>query len=179
MKPHKSVFPAVKPDDIPEVVDELIHGKSIVPAKHKAKTYNMGAMDLSGTNEIEEESSPSPSKLNISRLSAFEYYQDGEKVNNLAEYNRRRRDMLYEWEVPIPEKDQEVSEQQAIAAANALKTNACTGNLEISLFWEEKIIIIIRVLQLYAVFFIYYYESWPSKTRDLGTPYFMAILLSF
>ena len=57
--------------------------------------------------------------------------------------------------------------------------NRCTGNLEISLFWEEKIVIIIRVLQLYSTFFLYYYENWPSKTRLLLTPMFSSILLSF
>jgi hypothetical protein len=72
-----------------------------------------------------------------------------------------------------------LNEQQAIIQANALKLTPCTGNLEISLFWEEKILILIRVFQLYATFFVYYYESWPSKTREFGTPYFMAILLSF
>lgn len=29
------------------------------------------------------------------------------------------------------------------------------------------------------MFFIYYYEDWPTKTRDYGTPAFMTFLLSF
>ena len=74
--------------------------------------------------------------------------------------------MLNEWEVPIPDEDDGgLNEKDEIEMANAMKEDKCTGNLEISLFWEEKIIILIRVLQLYSVFFLYYYEYWPSKTR--------------
>jgi len=48
--------------------------------------------------------------------------------------------------------------------ANKLNVN-CFGNLEISLFWEEKLAIMIRVAQLYTVLFLFYYEQWPSNTR--------------
>ena len=57
--------------------------------------------------------------------------------------------------------------------ANKLELN-CFGNLEISLFWEEKLIIIVRALQLYSVLFFFYFESWPSKTRLEMTKMFMA-----
>ena len=32
----------------------------------------------------------------------------------------------------------------------------------ISLFWIEKIAMLIRVYQIYAVFFLFYYEFFPS-----------------
>jgi hypothetical protein len=37
----------------------------------------------------------------------------------------------------------------------------CFGNFGISLFWEEKIIILIRFLQLYSLAYIAFYEYWP------------------
>ena len=52
--------------------------------------------------------------------------------------------------------------------ANKLKLN-CFGNLEISLFWEEKIIILIRIAQLYTALLFFYYEEWPSNTRKFLT----------
>ena len=52
--------------------------------------------------------------------------------------------------------------------ANKLNVN-CLGNLEISLFWEEKMFLFIRISQLYALLFIFYYEQWPSKTRSKAT----------
>ena len=55
--------------------------------------------------------------------------------------------------------------------ANKLDLN-CFGNLEISLFWEEKLIIIVRTLQLYSVLFFFYFESWPSNTRKFLTVMF-------
>ena len=58
----------------------------------------------------------------------------------------------------------EIDEDKKIMMANKLKLN-CFGNLEISLFWEEKLIVLIRVAQLYSVLFYFYYEQWPSNTR--------------
>ena len=55
--------------------------------------------------------------------------------------------------------------------ANKLKLN-CFGNLEISLFWEEKILLMIRIAQLYTVIFFFYYEQWPSNTRFYLTAMF-------
>jgi len=40
----------------------------------------------------------------------------------------------------------------------------CMGNLEISLYWEEKFVIFIRVMQLYAFLFFIYYEYFPTFT---------------
>lgn len=104
----------------------------------------------------------------------------GEAVLNLKDYNDKRREYLHEWHLPFEEdEDEKDDENEAVEEANRLKANPCTGNLEISLFWEEKIIIIVRVLQLYAVFFIYYFEHWPSKTRQYLTPMMSSFLLSF
>ena len=104
---------------------------------------------------------------------------NGFQINNLAEYNYRRRQMLPHWEIPIPPEGEELNEEEAVEQANTLVENRCTGNLEISLFWEEKIIILVRVLQLYSVFYLYYYEYWPSKTRDQLTPYFSLLLVAW
>ena len=52
--------------------------------------------------------------------------------------------------------------------ANKLKLN-CFNNLEISLFWEEKFVMLIRVAQLYSCLFFFYYEQWPSNARNYLT----------
>lgn len=57
--------------------------------------------------------------------------------------------------------------------ANKLSLN-CFGNLEISLFWEEKLAILVRTAQLYSVLFFFYYEQWPSNTRKYLTVMFSA-----
>lgn len=61
--------------------------------------------------------------------------------------------------------------------ANKLNVN-CFGNLEISLFWEEKLAIMIRVAQLYTVLFLFYYEQWPSNTRTDFTIMFTSFTAS-
>ena len=44
------------------------------------------------------------------------------------------------------------------------------GNLEVSLFWEEKIILIIKFVQLYGFLLSVFYEQWPFKYQnELGT----------
>ncbi len=35
------------------------------------------------------------------------------------------------------------------------------GNYNVSLFYEEKIMILIRTLQLFGLFYIAFYEQWP------------------
>lgn len=147
----------------------------------------MAVFDLSQSKTIEIESDRDEDKEssedNVDKKSDdshFRYFMDGEPVLNLKDYNEKRRGYLPEWHVPIPEEDSEDdNENEAVEEANRLKANPCTGNLEISLFWEEKILILVRVLQLYSVFFIYYFEYWPSKTRTYLTPAFGSFLLSF
>jgi hypothetical protein len=41
---------------------------------------------------------------------------------------------------------------------NKLEENRCSGNLEISLYYEEKIAIILRCIQLYAILLLLFYE---------------------
>ena len=63
---------------------------------------------------------------------------------------------------------------QQVLMANKLNLN-CFGNLEISLFWEEKFVVLIRILQLYSCLFFFYYEQWPSNARKYLTYGFSAI----
>ena len=103
-----------------------------------------------------------------------------EKANklDLVAYNQRRKEKLREFDFKKDHED-EVKEddlEDAVNKATALKENDCNGNLSISLFWEEKIAIMIRVLQLYGLIFIFYYEYWPSYARKFVTPYMMFIL---
>ena len=60
-----------------------------------------------------------------------------------------------------------------------MKTHFLTGNLTISLFWEDIFQIMVRVMQLYSFFFMVYYEFWPSVVRMYLTPLFTTFLLSF
>lgn len=60
-----------------------------------------------------------------------------------------------------------------------INTHCLTGNTSVSLFWEEKFQILIRVVQLYSFFFLTYYEFWPQQTRDEFTGVFSVLILSF
>lgn len=45
----------------------------------------------------------------------------------------------------------------------------CFGNFGISLFWEEKIILFIRFLQMYSMVYVAFYEYWPyNYVTQLG-----------
>ena len=59
--------------------------------------------------------------------------------------------------------------EEEVSKATTLAESSCTHNLEISLFWEEKILLLIRVMQLYACFFLFYYEYYPSYARKFFT----------
>lgn len=65
---------------------------------------------------------------------------------NLKAYNRDRKQRLNEFDfttVPVEEEEDDDFDKQ-VMSANKLKLN-CFGNLEISLFWEEKFALLIRV----------------------------------
>lgn len=53
----------------------------------------------------------------VSRLSEFQYYMNDEYVENLKDYNSRRRKMLPTWQVPIPE-EAVPNEQNEVEVAN-------------------------------------------------------------
>jgi hypothetical protein len=137
-----------------------------MPGKNKVAVFDL---TVSKTFEVEsegEDESQKSEKDKSEEDQEFKYFMHGDAVLNLKDYNEKRRGYLHEWHVPIEEDEADNDdENEAVEEANRLKANPCTGNLEISLFWEEKILIIVRVLQLYSVFFIYYFEHWPSKTR--------------
>jgi len=96
--------------------------------------------------------------------------KSGKGRYNLLSYNRERKKRLNEFdftEAPAEEEDDKGFDH-LVMMANKLNVN-CLGNLEISLFWEEKIFIFIRTTQLYSLLYIFYYEQWPSKTRINAT----------
>ena len=96
---------------------------------------------------------------------------------DLIRYNKSRKLKLKEFDFATDlEEKKELDLEEEVSKATALKENPCTKNLEISLFWEEKVVILIRSIQLYAIFFIFYYEYWPSYARKFFTPVMMAVL---
>ena len=58
-----------------------------------------------------------------------------------------------------------------------IKGHWLTGNVSVSLFWEEKFFIIARILQLYSFFFLTYYDFWPQSSREWFTPMFSGFVL--
>lgn len=99
---------------------------------------------------------------------------------NLRRYNKRRHELLIR--IPEPPKafdEKEIALQQRITDAMRIDTNCFTGNINVSLFWEEKYLIIMRVIQLYSFFFLTYYEFWPASARSGFTGFFSFFLLSF
>lgn len=95
---------------------------------------------------------------------------------NLIAYNKDRKIRLNEFDYTMDQGDEEEDNdfEKQVMMANKLNLN-CFGNLEISLFWEEKFAIMIRIAQLYGVLFFFYFEQWPSNTRKYYTVGFMAI----
>lgn len=77
---------------------------------------------------------------------------------NLRRYNRRRHELLLKIKPPPAKKIIEKSLQQSIMDAMRVRTHWLTGNINVSLFWEEKIFIVLRSFQLYSFFFFTYYE---------------------
>lgn len=61
--------------------------------------------------------------------------------------------------------------RKEVDMAITLEENCCT-NLRISLFWEEKLVMLLRVFQLYSFFFLVLFEYWPSAARQYMTPVF-------
>jgi hypothetical protein len=59
--------------------------------------------NLEARRGVIEEVDESLGESEVSRLSEFQYYMNDEYVENLKDYNSRRRKMLPAWQVPIPE----------------------------------------------------------------------------
>jgi len=47
------------------------------------------------------------------------------------------------------------------------KKRNCFGNFGISLFWEEKFLLLVRYLQLYSLCYIAFYEWWPFDFNEM------------
>lgn len=116
----------------------------------------------------ESDLSPSPSKVkNKDRY-------------NLLNYNSERKEKLFEFDYSQEKtKDPEFDLDDEIAMATKIKTNKCNGDLEISLFWEEKLVIMIRFFQLYGIIFYFYYELWPASMRLWFTGMFSGFNFNF
>lgn len=129
----------------------------------KIKNIETAGGNLGGANSEEED-------LNISK--EISGSRRGGDRYNLLRYNRQRKQKLREFSfVDDTDADEELDEDKQVMMANKLKLN-CFGNLEISLFWEEKLIILIRIAQLYTALLFFYYEQWPSNTRKYLTVMF-------
>ena len=55
----------------------------------------------------------------------------------------------------------------------------CFGNFGVSLFWEEKIILLIRFLQLYSMVYIAFYEYWPYNYYTYLGDYIVSLGFNF
>lgn len=53
------------------------------------------------------------------------------------------------------------------------------GNLKISIFWEEKILIIIRFIQFYGYLLMCFYEVFPFDFREIWARFFFFMTGSF
>lgn len=78
---------------------------------------------------------------------------------SLKQYNKDRKARLAAFNMyyKVEEEEEEQSIEMKVSMANKLEVN-CFGNLEISLMWEEKLAMLIRIAQLYTVLFVFYYE---------------------
>ena len=101
----------------------------------------------------------------------------GERMDLLG-YNRDRKAKLREFNFQKEDEGvkEEVDIEEEVSKATSLQENPCTKNLEVSLFWEEKLLLLLRVLQLFACFFLFYYEYYPSYARKYFTKPMMCVL---
>ena len=53
------------------------------------------------------------------------------------------------------------------------------GNLNVSLFWEEKFLLIFRFIQFYGFFLMIVYETFPFEVRDKWSHFFFFMTGSF
>ena len=85
--------------------------------------------------------------------------RSGDDRLDLLQYNKHRKDQLYDFDYTMDQTKDEEEENfdEQVMMANKLKLN-CFNNLEISLFWEEKFVMLIRVAQLYSCIFFFYFE---------------------
>ena len=143
--------------------------KSIfVPKKadlRNKRDIDFSGVDLHGNSDDEDEDSQASGKHSSNQGSRY----------NLLAYNKDRKRKLNEFDFTMDRGDDEEDDDfdKQVMMANKLNLN-CFGNLEISLFWEEKLAILVRTAQLYSVLFFFYYEQWPSNTRKYLTVMFSA-----
>ena len=78
---------------------------------------------------------------------------------SLKQYNKDRKARLAKFDLNYQKEEEEEEETMdtKVSMANKLQLN-CFGNLEVSLFWEEKFAVLMRIAQLYTVLFVFYYE---------------------
>ena len=55
----------------------------------------------------------------------------------------------------------------------------CLRNVSISLFWEEKTIMILRFIQFYGYLMLVCYEMWPNQARYMWGYFFFFMSGSF
>jgi len=55
----------------------------------------------------------------------------------------------------------------------------CFGNFGISLFWEEKLLILIRYLQLWSLTYVAFIEYWPYDFHTLLGDYVIGMGFNF
>ena len=74
----------------------------------------------------------------------------------------------------MPDLDKiEIDVENPDACLYEVKENSF-GNLDISLFWEEKIILMIRYLQFYGFYLLIFYEDQPEQYRWYSRQIFLA-----
>jgi hypothetical protein len=63
---------------------------------------------------------------------------------------------------------------------NALSKKVnCLGNYSISLFWEEKIMLMLRTLQIFGLLYVAFIEQWPRIDGEEGMYLFGASFVYF
>jgi hypothetical protein len=135
------------------------------------ETLDLSDPDNVANNSDDEDRSLSPSPSKVKNKSRY----------NLLNYNSERKGKLneFDYSMDITKDEDDFDLNEAVTLATQIKTNRCNGDLVISLFWEEKFVIIVRYLQLYGLIFFFYYENWPANTRLWLTNMFCGFNFSF
>ena len=121
----------------------------------------------------------SPQKNKLMKATPFPL--SDAQTYNLRRYNRRRHELLVKLPLPLKSGDneKEIPLSDRINDAMRIDLNRCTGNVNISLFWEDIFFIIVRITQMYAFFFFTFYEYWPQATRLFLTQMFAVFIWAY
>ena len=116
---------------------QAARGSVFINKKAKGRQIDVSGANMDLASDREED------ELALNKRASMDS-MDGNKYS-LKQYNRDRKARLYQFDYSMDAPIEEEPETMDIKVMNATKLKInCMGNLEVSLFWEEKLAVLIR-----------------------------------